>query len=150
MSQPNLRPPSRTQERSHIVRTCASQVFRSSMRLTLYAACRQALFAVGAQDIQVISESSTRALSRHHKDSGGHRSYRTTAMPQMCAPPRQTEKGSHSQKYLASSECTPFYPGVSINRHLDHTKKLKGTRSTGLHDEQTHVEKKLKKRTNST
>ena len=41
---------------------------------------------VDARDARVISESSTRALSRHLSGAGGHRSHRTTAMPQMCAP----------------------------------------------------------------
>ena len=29
-------------------------------------------FALGAHDVQVIRETSTRALSRHHRDAGGH------------------------------------------------------------------------------
>ena len=54
------------------MRRSALQMFLRSMRLTFMRLAEQR-FAVGVHDVQVISETSTRALSRHRRDAGGHR-----------------------------------------------------------------------------
>ena len=72
-------------------------------------------FALGAHDIQVIGKTPIRALSRHRKGAGGHRSYRTTATAQLCAPRPRPAKCLHCLKHLDSGEdhstvAPPFFP----------------------------------------